>query len=114
MADPGRQEALAIMMDEGGKAYDPVLLKIFVNTIGIYPRGTLVLFDTGEVGIVTEVSPHPELLHLPRVELLRDSQGKSLGGETIDLASEDGGRKIMRSVFPRELGINIIEYLWKR
>jgi len=107
-------QALAIMMDKAGKAYDPALLKVFVNTVGIYPRGTLLLFDTGEVGMVVEVSVHPEFLHLPQVELLRDARGKSLEGEMIDLASGGDGRKIARSVFPRQLGINIIEYLWRR
>ncbi|HEX9920808.1 MAG TPA: HD-GYP domain-containing protein, partial [Candidatus Methylomirabilis sp.] len=107
-------QALAIMMDEGGKGYDPLLLKVFVNTIGIYPRGTLLLFGSGEVGIVVEVSPHPEFLHLPRVELLRDAKGNRVEGEIIDLASEAERRQIVRSVFPRELGINIIEYLWKK
>ena len=107
-------QALAIMMDEAGTSYDPLLLRVFVNTIGIYPRGTLLLFDTGEVGMVMEVNPHPELLHLPRVELLRDAKGENMGGEIIDLASAMEKRNIVRSVFPRELGINIIEYLWRK
>jgi hypothetical protein len=64
--------------------------------------------------MVLEVSPHPELLHLPQVELLRDAKGRTLEGEIIDLAAEGEERRIVRSVFPRELGINIIEYLWKR
>jgi HD-GYP domain-containing protein (c-di-GMP phosphodiesterase class II) len=106
--------ALAIMMDEAGTAYDPLLLKIFVNTVGIYPRGTLLLFDTGEVGMVVEISPNPESLGLPRVELLRDARGESVQGEIIDLSSEMERRKIVRSVFPRELGINIIEYFWRK
>jgi len=107
-------QALAIMMDQAGTSYDPLLLRVFVNTIGIYPRGTLLLFDTGEVGMVMEVNPHPELLHLPRVELLRDAKGENMGGEIVDLASAMEKRKIVRSVFPRELGINIIEYLWRK
>jgi len=107
-------QALAIMMDKAGKAYDHILLKVFVNTIGVYPRGTLLLFDTGEVGMVVEVSPHPEFLHLPQVELLRGAGGKRIEGEVINLASGGEGRRIVRSVFPRELGINIIEYLWRQ
>jgi len=107
-------QALAIMMDEAGRAYDPVLLKLFVNTIGIYPRGTLVRFDTGEVGIVVNVSPLPEYIHLPQVELVRDSKGNPIEGEVVDLAREGERRRIVRSVFPRELGINIVEYLWRR
>jgi hypothetical protein len=82
--------------------------------MGIYPRGTLLLFDTGEVGMVMEVNPHPDLLHLPRVELLRDAQGRSLEGEVVDLALGTEERRIVRSVFPRELGINIIEYFWRK
>jgi len=107
-------QALAIMMDEAGTSYDPLLLRVFVNTIGIYPRGTLLLFHTGEVGMVMEVNPHPDLLHLPRVELLRDAQGRSLEGEVVDLALGTAERRIVRSVFPRELGINIIEYFWRK
>jgi HD-GYP domain-containing protein (c-di-GMP phosphodiesterase class II) len=106
-------QALAIMMNEGGRVYDPYLAKVFVNTVGIYPRGTLLLFDTKEVGMVVEVSPHPELIHLPQVEILRNGEGRKAEGEIVDLTSENQGRRIVRSVFPRELGINIIEYLWR-
>jgi len=36
------------------------------------------------------------------------------GREIIDLASKMEKRKMIRSVFPRKLGINLVEYFWRK
>lgn len=43
-------EALRRMNGSAGKDFDPILLKAFINMIGIYPVGTLVELNTGEIG----------------------------------------------------------------
>ena len=44
--------ALRIMMENGGSQLDPTLMKLFVNLIGVYPIGSLVLLNTREMGLV--------------------------------------------------------------
>ncbi len=45
-------QALAVMLKDQGIDFDPILLKIFIGLVGIYPIGSLLLLDTREVGIV--------------------------------------------------------------
>ena len=46
--------ALGIMMENSGKDFDPTLLKWFVNMVGVYPVGTLLKIDTGEIALVAK------------------------------------------------------------
>ncbi len=45
-------EALGQMLKESGGQYDAALLKIFINSLGMYPVGTLVRLGGGERGVV--------------------------------------------------------------
>ena len=40
------------MMKKSDTAFDSILLKIFVNVVGIYPVGTIVLLNTNELAVV--------------------------------------------------------------
>ncbi len=107
-------QALKMMLEKSGTAFDPVLVKLFINTIGIYPIGTLVLLATGEVALVVAPNPIAEYLHLPRVKLLFDSRGEPVEPQIIDLAGHDGGapgdRQIARSLNPEAYGVNVAEH----
>ena len=43
--------ALKIMMEEAGTVLDPVVLKIFIEMMGVYPVGSLLVLDTKEVAL---------------------------------------------------------------
>jgi putative nucleotidyltransferase with HDIG domain len=45
-------EAMRFLADGAGRFYDPALVRVFVQEMGVYPVATLVMLDTGEVGIV--------------------------------------------------------------
>ncbi len=107
-------QALNMMLEKSGTAFDPILVKLFINIIGIYPIGTVVLLRTGEVALVVAPNPDPEYLHLPRVKLLFDSRGEPVEPEIIDLAGHDGGARgdqlIVRSLDPEAYGVNVAEH----
>ena len=44
--------ALSLMMERAGTQLDPILFKFFINMIGVFPVGTLVMLDTRELGLV--------------------------------------------------------------
>jgi HD-GYP domain-containing protein (c-di-GMP phosphodiesterase class II) len=46
-------EAIRILSKQRGNNFNSVLVKAFVNMIGIFPIGTLLKLSTGEVGLVT-------------------------------------------------------------
>jgi len=107
-------QALKMMLEKSGTAFDPVLMKLFINIIGVYPIGTLVLLGTGEVGLVLAPNLNPEYLHLPRVKILFGARGEPVEPEVIDLAASNGAgpgdRQILRSLDPEDYGVNVAEH----
>lgn len=106
------EQALAVMLKEGGTHFDPILLKSFVGLVGIYPIGSLVFLDTHELGIVYK--SHPEWVDRPQVILMaRDEKGYSRKG-LIDLTETDGeGRfrwSIIKTLDPLKYHIDIGRY----
>ena len=103
------EQALDIMLRVSGTVLDPLILKVFINMIGIYPVGTLLLLDTREVAIVTETPPGAEDAR-PLCYLLEFADNEVNRGELIDLADkgEDGRyvRSILRCFHPTEFGLN--------
>ena len=78
--------ALEIMLKGSGKDFDPILLKVFINMLGVYPVGTLLKLDTGEFGIVMN-SPKNGNPGRPQIVLLRTSgNGKFKKGNSADLS----------------------------
>ncbi|MEK6684675.1 MAG: HD-GYP domain-containing protein [Nitrospirota bacterium] len=82
-------KALKFMLNKSGRAFDPVLMKIFINSIGIFPIGTLVLLNTHEMGVVVQSSSNPERMDRPKVKIIADPSGKEMDGGVIDLSEQD-------------------------
>src|SRR5260370_4020288 len=57
-------QVLKEMWENPRRGYDPVVVKAFINLIGIYPVGTCVILDTYEVAIAH--SPNPAVSQVPR------------------------------------------------
>ena len=103
-------EAINFMMARAGMAYDPVLMKLFVNCIGLYPIGSLLLLNTGELGVILESSPDPEKWNTPKVKIIADSSGSEIDGETVDLSDADTGRSIVKTLNAEKHHIDISKY----
>ncbi|MDO8667315.1 MAG: HD domain-containing protein, partial [Gemmatimonadales bacterium] len=50
------------MWENPKRGYDPVLVKAFINLIGIYPVGTMVILDTYELAIVAAANANLEMV----------------------------------------------------
>jgi len=48
-------KAMSVLYEKSGTQLDPDLVQAFIQCIGVYPVGTLVEVDTGEVGIVITI-----------------------------------------------------------
>jgi len=91
-------QALGMMLDMRGQAFDPLLLKVFVNILGVYPIGTLLELDNGDIGLVCR-SPDTQVMSRPWVLLLQpDGRGGFAKGEEINLAAKDKAGYYFRSV----------------
>lgn len=106
-------KALGFMMEKSGTDLDPVLLKFFVNMVGSYPVGTLVLLDTNEMGLVYE--GNHTVSDRPRVMIIADNSGSRANGLVVDLTDTDasGGflRSVVRTLDAREYNLSLAEYL---
>lgn len=109
------EKALRFMLNKSGKAFDPILLKIFINAIGIFPVGTLVLLSTNELGVIVQANPNPEYIDRPKVRLITDRSGNEINGEIIDLTETDPSsgrvtRSIIKTIDALKYKIDVSKY----
>jgi HD-GYP domain-containing protein (c-di-GMP phosphodiesterase class II) len=98
-------EALRILSSEAGKKFDPLVVKVLVNLMGLYPLGTAVRLDTGEIAIVYHNSNDPQLFEKPWVKVVRDAAGQRVKRTVIrNLALHEGaGGQIVGTASANEL-----------
>jgi len=105
-------QAIRILIKKRGSVFNAVLVKSFVNMIGIFPVGTVLKLDTGEVGLVTHQTRD---LMRPRVLLLSklDGSEKESGAEVSLLETAGGSfkRTAVGTINPYAAKINIKQYL---
>ena len=106
-------KALSFMMEKTGKHYDPILIKFFINMIGVFPVGTLLLLDTKELGLVFE--GNATFPDKPRMLVVIDSDGNKIKGRVVDLTEKDSSgnylRKVVKTLDPNKYNISLAEYL---
>ena len=86
---------LAGMRDNPRRGFDQVIVKGFINLVGVYPVGTLVVLDTFELAIVHSVNPNPQAISRPVVRIVSDDRGNVLyPRELADLTEQTSSRRI--------------------
>lgn len=108
------QQAMRILAKDAGSAFDPLLVKVFIDMMGFYPVGTLVRTATGETGIVYEQTEGDN--SAPLVKIIRGSSGEAVEPHIVDLTLLkekvlETGRAVIESVNLAEAGIDVSEYL---
>jgi HD-GYP domain-containing protein (c-di-GMP phosphodiesterase class II) len=104
------------MRDNPRRGLDQVLVKAFINLLGIYPVGTLVVLDTFELAVVSAANPNPESLSRPIIKIISDAQGNRISPPLqVDLAVPEAGgqyaRTIIKTADPERYGITPGDYL---
>jgi putative nucleotidyltransferase with HDIG domain len=110
-----RPEALGMMLESSGTEFHPVILKAFVNMMGVFPIGSLVALRSGEIGIVFALNADSQLVLRPKVKLITDAAGVKIDGEIVDLADKDPAtgrflRTIATALKPEDYGVEIADY----
>ncbi len=110
-----RAEALSLMLEHTGTEFNPVILKAFVNLMGVYPIGTMVALDTGELGIVFDLNPDARFMLRPRVKLIADAQGMKIDGEVMDISDKNPEtgkfpRTIVKALDPDAYEVEVADY----
>jgi HD-GYP domain-containing protein (c-di-GMP phosphodiesterase class II) len=96
-------QAMKNLLSDNSRRFDPDVLKAFIQTMGIYPIGSIILLNNGCLARVVEV--HGDAPLRPRIRILVDEFGKVFKqdeGDMLDLLSEKS-LFIAKAVDPREL-----------
>ena len=93
--------AMKNVLNDNGRHFDPKILKVFLESMGIYPIGSIVQLNNSAIGRVVET--HMEAPLRPTVELIIDEYGNKLGErEVVDLMAKKGVF-IVKAVDPKTL-----------
>src|SRR4249920_3448017 len=103
-----------IMGEQGNPAFNQVLLKRFVNLMGLFPVGNLVRLNTDELAVVS--AEHPTDPFRPQVKILADKTGARLEAPLLVNTWERDSRgehlrAVVEAVDPEPLDIDPLKYL---
>ena len=108
-------EGIKIIYQGSQKEFSKEMVDKFIEAVGIYPVGTLVQMDTGEIGIV--FATNPKNLLRPKVFILYQNDHRQL--ETpleVDLREKSSSpqnykRSILKSLDPQKWDIDVKQFL---
>jgi HD-GYP domain-containing protein (c-di-GMP phosphodiesterase class II) len=108
-------QVLKEMWENPRRGYDQVVVKAFINLVGIYPVGTCVILDTHEVAIVHAANPDVSQVHRPMARVVAAPDGALMTpGTVVDLAQRDANgsfpRTIVKVTDPQKYGIKVSDY----
>jgi len=102
-------KALQFILQNAGNIFDPFIAKVFIQAMGLFPVGTIVELDRGEIAVVTRQNADNRLLHRPVVEVLHTDAGH-VAREIVDLSERDpsGGynRTIKRALHESQVDVD--------
>ena len=97
----GHQEALEKLYQLRDHQFNPALLEQLVQCVGLYPIGTLLELDSGEVGVVIQQSRTQR--SRPRVLLLLDEQKEKIRAyQVIDLREPRFSNRHVKKALPHD------------
>ena len=108
-----QDEAMEIIAKNAGTAFDPALVRMFTQMMGIYPPRSVVRLSSGEIAIV--IMPNNDIV-MPCVRIITDDDGAFVSWHDLDLsdATSAAGRKIEQCLDAALLNIDVDEYLLPR
>jgi len=109
------EKIVELFLSRRGFDFDPVLVKVFINMIGVFPVGSLVLLNTNEIGVVVRAPEETSVLNRPHIHLLQYNNGNMEKKEIVDLTETDETtgrykRSIMETLNPQNYNIRVDEF----
>jgi len=105
-------EALRRIYEWSKFHFNPQHVQAFMRCVGIYPVGTLVLLESGRLGVVTE--PHPTSLLAPKVNVFFSTRSNTyIKPQEVDLSKplgSGGGDKIVSHESPQKWRVDPMKF----
>lgn len=103
-------QGLKKLLEWSGDHLDPELVKQFIRCIGLYPVGSLVLLESGRLGVVVETNDQDQ--RLPVVRVMYHTRFRlPITVETIDLSRAGNQDRIIRAVDPEDYKLDVRRFL---
>jgi HD-GYP domain-containing protein (c-di-GMP phosphodiesterase class II) len=106
-----QDEAIEVLAKNTGTAFDPALVRAFIQMMGIYPARSVVRLSGGEMGVVVQPSETDVLR--PVVRVIADPTGALIEPYDLDLSNAiaASGRHIESCIDPRALNVDPDEFM---
>jgi hypothetical protein len=102
-----QDDAMRLLVQGAGTAHDPVLVRLFVTLMGVYPPRSVVRLSTDETGIVLRPSENDSLR--PLVRVVASSTGEMVEPYDVDTAQADV--VVVRCLDPQDINIDVDDYI---
>ncbi|MBN1501887.1 MAG: HD-GYP domain-containing protein [Spirochaetes bacterium] len=101
--------AMKQLVSSGSQKFDPVILRIFISILSIYPIGSIVELNKRGIGIVIGSVPNKPMR--PIIKLVVDQDGNRFRDLEIVNLLDDNDLYIVRTINEEESGIKISDEL---
>ncbi|MDL0430945.1 HD-GYP domain-containing protein [Marinobacter sp. TBZ242] len=103
-------QGLKKLLEWSGSHLDPALVREFIRCVGLYPIGSLVLLESGRLGVVVETNDEDQ--RLPVVRVMYNTRFRMpITVDTLDLARPGTQDRILRAVDPAEYKVDVRKFL---
>lgn len=104
-------EAISILAQNSDSAFDPRLVRLFVDMMGCYPPRSVVRLSSGETGVV--VAPNEGHPTLPKVRVFASASGAMIEPRDVDLSdpAQAGGRAVERCLDATGLNVEVDDFM---
>jgi hypothetical protein len=104
-------KALRFILEKSGEIFDPFIAKVFIQAMGLYPVGTIVELDSGDIAVVVKQNPNPCFIHRPVVELVDPDASSTEDRDVADLSEIGSNRNtykhtVVRAIHDSEIAID--------
>jgi HD-GYP domain-containing protein (c-di-GMP phosphodiesterase class II) len=108
-----QDEAMEILAKNSGTAFDPGLVRMFTQMMGIYPPRSVVRLTSREIAIV--VSANSDVIK-PCVRVIADKDGRFVDPHDVDLSDpvQADGRRIDQCLDAEALNIEVDDFMLTR
>ncbi len=101
--------AMRNLLSSGVNRFDPVILRVFLSRMSVYPIGSIVELNDKTVGII--IGSIPEKPLRPIIKMIIDEDKKRVEGTKIVNLLDETSLYIVRALDEEEVGINIFDVL---
>lgn len=101
--------AMKNLLSSGVNRFDPVILRVFLSKMSVYPIGSLVELNDGSVGLVIGSVPRKPLR--PIIKLIFDSEKNRLSDLIIINLLEETALFVNRVLDEKEAGVSLLDVL---